>query len=349
MNLRELSRVLGLSQTTVSRALNGYPEVNAATRERVQAAARLHNYSPNTRAKGLATGRSMAIAHVIPVSSHHEMMNPVFADFIAGAGETYARHGYEMMLSVTAGREEAKLYRDIRARNSVDGIIVHAPRLNDGRHALLDELGLPYVVHGRFGDGTEGYNWLDMNNRRAFARATSFLIDLGHRRIALINGLEDMDFAARRRGGYLSMLDQHSIAPDPALMTSGEMTEFNGYDAATALFSLAAPPTAILTSSMITAMGVRRACHDHGLRLGRDISIISHDDDLSYFRNSGAVPAFTSLLSPVRDHGRLVAEMLLRVIREPSCAPLTQLLEAEFHVGLSTGPAPLTLRTATQG
>ena len=83
MKLKELARILGLSQTTVSRALNGYPEVSEATRARVAEAARRHNYRPNVRARALATGRAMTIGHVLPVSTRHEMVNPVFADFIA--------------------------------------------------------------------------------------------------------------------------------------------------------------------------------------------------------------------------------------------------------------------------
>ena len=342
MNLRELSKVLGLSQTTVSRALNGYPEVSEATRQRVAAAAGLHNYRPNTRAKGLATGRAMAIAHVIPVSSHHEMVNPVFADFIAGAGETYAAHGYDMMLSMAGHRKEENIYRDLAARRSVDGIIVHAPRLDDSRQALLQEIGLPFVVHGRFGGDTSGYNWLDMNNRRAFARATSFLLDLGHQRIGLINGLESMDFAARRRDGYCEALAIRGIAPAPELMISDEMTEHQGHGHCLTLLDRDDPPTALLTSSLITAMGVRRACNERGMTLGRDISLITHDDELSYFHNGRAEPDFTSLRSPVRDHGRRAAAMLLQVIGDPGCAPLHELLEADFNVGLSTGPVAAT-------
>lgn len=343
MNLRELSEVLGLSQTTVSRALNGYPEVNETTRQRVAQAARQYNYRPNTRAKGLATGRAMAIAHVIPVSSEHEVVNPVFADFIAGAAEVYARHGYEMMLSLVGDREEARLYRDLDAKRGVDGLIVHAPRVADTRLAILDSLTLPFVVHGRFGQRTDGYSWLDMNNRRAFARATTFLAELGHRRIALLNGLESMDFAARRRVGYERALEESGISVLPELMDSAEMTEFNGFEATRTMLRLRNPPTAFLTSSMITAIGARRACHEAGLILGRDISIISHDDDLSYFRNGGRVPDFTSLRSSVRDHGRRTAAILLQVISDPGCAPVTDLLEAEFNLGLSTGPAPLQL------
>ena len=90
MNLKELARKLDLSPTTVSRALNGYPEVNEATRERVAAAARRYNYKPNTRAIRLATGRAMAVGHVIPLATRHEIVNPVFADVIAGAmGKKY--------------------------------------------------------------------------------------------------------------------------------------------------------------------------------------------------------------------------------------------------------------------
>ena len=103
MNLRELSEILGLSQTTVSRALNGYPEVAEETRRRVQEAAVAHNYHPNIRARSLAIGRSMTIGHVIPVSKKHEMVNPIFSDFVAGAGETYSAAGYAPRCPVCVG------------------------------------------------------------------------------------------------------------------------------------------------------------------------------------------------------------------------------------------------------
>ena len=103
MNLKQFSKVLGLSPTTVSRALGGYPEVKEETRRRVRDAAAQYGYRPNRRAASLATGRAMAIGHVIPTALNHEMVNPIFADFIAGAGEIYARAGYDMLLSVVPG------------------------------------------------------------------------------------------------------------------------------------------------------------------------------------------------------------------------------------------------------
>ena len=340
MNLKQLSINLGLSQTTVSRALNGYPEVSAATRRRVEEAARAFNYAPSTRAKGLATGQALAIGHVIPVSSKHEMVNPIFGDFIAGAGETYAKHGYEMILSIVDDANEPAVYKGLKARRAVDGVIVHGPRMNDPRVALLHEIGLPFAVHGRASGCTLPYAWLDVNNRRAFQRATDFLFDLGHRRIALINGLEGMDFAHRRREGYLSALRAHDVPIDTSIMVSGEMTEVFGYQSTRDMLARPDAPTAILCSSLILALGVRRAIEERGLVLGKDISVVTHDDALSYLQNGGDVPIFTATRSSVRDAGRQLAKMLLDAIADPT-APLQQeLLEAELMVGSSTGPAP---------
>ena len=340
MNLKELAAKLGLSPTTVSRALNGYPEVNESTRERVMAAAKRHNYRPNTRAIRLATGRAFAIGHVIPLATRHEIVNPIFADFIAGAGETYSRNGYDMVLSVVPDENEEDAYRDLKARGSVDGMILHAPLMNDPRIPLLHDVGLPFVVHGRATGAELPYSWVDVNNRRAFLRATEFLLDLGHTRIGLINGLEHMDFAIRRRSGYADALAARGIDLDPALMSSDEMTEVSGYRAARRMLDLPDPPTAFLAASMISGMGARRAVEERGMEMGRDISVIIHDDDLSYMKNGEDVPIFTATRSSVREAGRLAAEMLLSLVAEPAQGPQTRMLEAELIIGQSTGPAP---------
>ena len=340
MRLKDLSARLGLSPTTVSRALNGYSDVSEYTRQRVINAAREYGYQPDARAQSLATGRAMAIGHVIPTSKRHEMVNPVFADFIAGAGETYAKAGYDMVLRVVGDADEESVYRDFMSRRRVDGVIVHGPRNHDSRIPLLKSLGFPFVVHGRVSHEDDTYSWLDMDNRRAFERATNFLLDLGHRRIALINGLETMDFAIRRRDGYLSALSARDIKPDPALMTSDEMTERHGYTAAKRMLAKTSGPTAFLTSSAIIALGVRRAALDLGLIIGRDVSIVTHDDELSYFFSTEEEPMFTATRSSVRKAGRLAADMLLNLIANPNGKPRHKLLEAPLTVGHSTGPAP---------
>lgn len=341
MNLRELSEKLGLSQTTVSRALNGYPEVSEATRQKVIAAADAHNYQPDARARSLATGRAKAIGHIIPRSTKNEMVNVVFADFIAGAGETYSRFGYDMVLSMVADDDEEQAYRTLARKRNVDGVVVHAPSRNDPRIDLLRELNLPFVVHGRSSQVTSDYNWLDVNNRRAIERATDFLLDLGHQRIALINGLERMDFALRRREGYVAALARKGIAEDTALMRSSEMTEPYGYNSAQQMLNAAHPPTAFIASSIVVAMGIRRAIEERGGVMGRDVSVICYDDVISYFPNGDGEPIFTATRSSVRAAGLRCGEILLNQIEDPERAAVHELWETELVVGASTGPAPV--------
>ncbi|WP_415715432.1 LacI family DNA-binding transcriptional regulator [Roseibium sp.] len=339
VNLKELSKKLNLSQTTVSRALNGYPEVSADTRKRVAEMAEALGYAPNSQARRLATGRSMAIGHVIP-RSIHEMMNPIFLEFIAGAGETYSKHGYDMIISVVEDDHEEDAYRQIASRKKADGVIVHGPASDEHRHELLKELNLSFVVHGRIPGAEEETSWIDMNNRRAFERATNLLLDLGHTRIALLNGLEQMDFAKRRRRGFESALEARGHVADPDLMRSSDMTEPFGCENAMEMLKSDNPPTAFLVSSMITAIGVARAVGQCGLQTGKDVSIITHDDALSFLPNSGEIPIFTCTRSSVRFAGQKAAELLLNMIANPGGKPTSLHLDAELIVGQSTGPAP---------
>jgi LacI family transcriptional regulator len=340
MNLRELSEHLNLSQTTVSRALNGYPEVNETTRRRVAEAAERFNYRPNVRAQKLAKGRSMSIGHIIPFSNQNEMVNVVFADFIAGAGEVYANHGYSMTLSLVRDEEELTAYRGVAEKGAVDGIIVHSPTRNDPRIAVLTALDIPFLVHGRASEVTTPYAWMDVNNRRAIETATKHLIGLGHRRIGLINGQEKMDFALRRRAGFTAALEAAGIEPEVGLMVSGEMSEPYGYSCAKAMLNREAPPTAIVTSSIVPALGIRRAIEERGLRMGRDVSVVCFDDAISYLPNGAETPVFTAVRSSVRDAGKRCAELLIERIKDPAQPPCNELWDAELVIGPSTGPCP---------
>ena len=100
------------------------------------------------------------------------------------------------------------------------------------------------------------------------------------------------------------------------------------------------PPTAFVLSSMILGLGGRRAIEETGLKMGRDISLIIHDDDLSYMKNGDEVPIFTATRSSVREAGRLAAAMLLDIIAGAVETPSERLMEADLIIGMSTGPAP---------
>lgn len=342
MNLKDLAATLGLSQTTVSRALNGYPEVSEATRKRVREAAREHGYRPDSRARSLATGRAMAVGLVLTTSARQEIVNPVFADFVAGAAETLADRGYDIVMSLVSEAEQTAVYRSLLRKGRVDGLIMQAPLTGDARIRILQKIGLPFVVHGRVSDHDEAYSWMDMDNWHAFHKATCHLLELGHRDIALVNGIEEMDFARRRREGFLQALSEHGVEPRRELMTSAAMTEIYGHDASRRMLDLPRPPTAFLASSMLVGMGVHRAIEARGLRMGRDVSVIVHDDGLSYLPNGTTeAPIFTATRSPVRDAGHICADMLLRLIAEPAAGPIHTKLQASLLIGPSTGPAPI--------
>lgn len=341
MNLKELAQHLNLSQTTVSRALNGYPEVGAETRRRVDEAARKLGYRPNPHAMRLATGKSHAIGHVLP-SDRALMIDPHFSDFIAGAGDVYSAHGYDVMLHVGGPEKEEIVYRRYAQSGAVDGVVVMGPRVEDWRIALLTELKLPFIVHGRHGDVESGYAWMDIDNRGAFHQAGKLLTDLGHRRIALINGIEGMTFATHRRQGYETALIEAGIAVDPAIITSHQMTEENGYRQVRRLLSTENAPTAFLLSSMLFVSGAIRACYELNLKIGNDVSLIAHDDGLPFLDAEGLMPKLSTMRSSIREAGSRVAELLIGMIRNPDDPLPHELWSVDLIVRGSTGPAPRT-------
>lgn len=338
INLKTLSEILQLSQTTVSRALNGYPEVGEKTRQRVTEAAKQYNYQPSSAASKLAKGKTHTIGHVMPIQSD-TFFNPYFSDFIAGAGLIYAKNEYEILLHASATPDEETVYRDLAQSRRVDGVVVHGPLMNDERITLLTKIGLPFVVHGRSDNADIDYSWLDVDNFEAIYRATEFLIHLGHRRIAFINGPETMNFAFSRRQGFEDAMNSHGLSIDNTLLSSGEMTESRGYTFTQTILNQTEPPTAIVTSGILMAMGAQRAISDANKLLKYDVSIITYDDCLSFLNpsNRDGVPLFTCVRSSILEAGKKVAEMLLAQIEHKTQTKMHELWKTELVVGDSTG------------
>jgi LacI family transcriptional regulator len=339
MNLKELAHHLNLSPTTVSRALNGYPEVGAKTRHRIEEAAQRLGYRPNAHARRLATGRSHAIGHVFP-SDRAVTIDPLFADFISGASELYENFGYEVMLHASGNEDELAVYRRYVQSGIVDGVVVLGPKLDDPRIALLNQLQLPFIVHGRMGDSETGYGWMDIDNRGAFHRATKLLTDLGHRQIGLINALEHMTFAQHRRQGYERALQERGLRLDPLATSTGQMTEENGYRQTRRILQLPNRPTALILGNMLLVSGAMRAINELGLQIGKDMSLIAHDDGLPFLNADGLVPSLTTTKSSIRDAGKRVAELLLARIEDPDGDLPRELWNVDLIVRGSTGPAP---------
>ena len=135
-------------------------------------------------------------------------------------------------------------------------------------------------------------------------------------------------------------LAARGVDPTPEFYTSNDMTESIGHEETTRMLAMPNPPTAFLASSFIAAMGVRRAIVEAGLTLGQDVSLVTHDDDLSYLKNGGTQPIFTATRSSVRDAGRIAAQILLNQIGSGDDCPVNKLLEVDYINGPSTGPCP---------
>jgi LacI family transcriptional regulator len=343
MNLKEFSRLVGLSQTTVSRALSGYPEVKAETRERVQQAALKFGYHPNRSATGLATGRAGAVGIVFRGGSE---FGPHTSEFMGGLGSRLEDDQIDILVStVETLEQEFATYRRLSASKRVDAVILHSPTVKDHRVNILNELGLPFVMHGR----TESpfvYAYLDIDNFGAIKRATSHLLDLGHRRIGFINGFKGRTFAEHRDQGYRSALAERAIDPDPALFGSGEFTDEVGYRFTQSFLSHSQPPTALIAGSMMSALGAMRAIRSEGLMLGRDISLIAHDDVFAYINADNMVPTVSTTRSSIRSAGSRVGEFLIQLLSGKAPEELREVWPVELVLRESTGPAPLKLASA---
>lgn len=335
IKLKDLALELGLSQTTVSRALNGYPEVNEQTRIRVADAALRHGYRPNDSARRLATGRCNAVGVVVePAGELH------ISELLIGMGSRFSREEIDIVITpLEPNPDQTQAYRRLAASRKVDAVVLHSPVPDDPRIPLLESLRMPFVVHGR-SEGAPPHAWLDIDNRQAFYDATAHLLALGHRRIATINGPRELTFAQHRDAGYSDAHAAQGLVADPGLMRHCIFTDENGFRFASELLQASPRPTAFLAGSMMTALGIIRAVRAQGLVVGRDVSLIAHDDGFPYLNADAMVPRLTTTHSPVRLAGKRIAELMLKRLAGVPVGQLQELWPVELVVRESTLPPP---------
>ena len=335
MLLKDFAARLGLSQTTVSRGLNDYPEVNPATRQRIREAAAALGYRPNANARRLATGWAGAVGLILDLDAEAHM-----SEFMHGLGYTLAERGLDILVTpMSELQDEPNTFRRLAQSKRVDAVILHSPRPDDASARLLTELGLPFVLHGRTDIGAP-VAWLDIDNEGAFRRATEHLLDLGHRRIALVNGREGRTFAEHRCKGYRDALRARGLAPDPRFVVHGRFTDEIGFRFAQSLLEQKAAPTAFLAGSMMSALGVFRAIRAAGLQLGRDVSMIAHDDVFPFLNADQMVPSMSTTRSSMRSAGNRIAELLLQLLAGRPASDIHEIWPVELVLRESTGPAP---------
>ncbi|OLP56966.1 transcriptional regulator [Rhizobium rhizosphaerae] len=337
MKLKEFAREIGLSPTTVSRALSGYPEVSAATRQRVSAEAVRLGYRPNINAVRLATGRAGAIGLVMNQAGEFQL-----TEFLRGMTEQLVRDEMDILVTpvVEDGTEaEVNAYRRVAEAGKVDAMIILAPQPNDPRIPLLQGLGMPFLVHGR-SEGSAPHAWLDIDNEGAIFRATSHLIDLGHTRIGMINGRKGMTFSLHRDIGYRRALEERGLTFDPRFVAHGNFTDEVGFTFARDMLEQGLRPTAFVAGSMMTALGIYRAARALDLVVGRDMSVIAHDDVFPYLTADNMVPSLSTTRSSMRAAGGRIATLLLQIIAGRPAEEIHELWPVELILRESTQPVP---------
>ncbi len=339
VNLKQLSQLLGLSQTTVSRALNGYPEVNRETRERVLQAVRETGYRPNKAAQRLATGKAGSIGLVMPTASGHPS-DVHFGEFLAGLGDEAVRHDFHFVMTPADPEDEVGALKRLAVSGNVDALFLSYMRGHDPRLEMLKSLSIPFIVHGRSFGTEPDYPYLDIDNEGAFYDATKLLLQLGHTRFALMNGPEPLDFAIRRKNGVAAALAERGLSLSQRCVSNSLMTDEEGTLAMERFLDIPDRPTAILCSSTVLALGAIRATSQAGLRLGEDISLIAHDDVLPLLKPENFSVPLTTTRSSLRAAGVRIAQRLISNVKNVGAYPQQELWKAELIVRASTGAAP---------
>jgi len=336
MDLKQLSRVLDLSPTTVSRALNGYAEVSEATRLRVMAAAAEHGYKPNFAARRLALQKSETVGIIYPPDVG-ELADPRFLEVVAGLTERFSEHGIDLLIVTTRQKDELATYARMVQGRRVDALIVARTRVDDARVDYLLDTGFPFVAYGRT-SRCEEHAWFDFDNAQGTALAMQRLVDFGHRDIAYVQAPQQLNFAFQRLAGYRQGLARAGLPERAEWIVPSGMTRRGGYEAMRQLLALPKPPTAVLVDNNLAGIGAVRAVLDAGVTLGQQLSVIVYDgvpED-----NLLPSPAITSIDQPTPHRaGEMLAALMQKAQQHKPLDELQVLWHPSITAGDSDGPA----------
>jgi LacI family transcriptional regulator len=332
MNLKGLANLLGVSKTTVSRALNGYPEVNGRTRERVLAAAREAGYEANPLARGLAVGRQNVFG-MIHSLAYAEMADPFFLSLMGGMSAALEQSRINLFIAPVSSHNEQPSYEQMVRGRRVDALVVGRTRVQDERIAYLSRAGFPFVAHGRTSTSAP-YAWFDYDNEAGMRLASGRLLGLGHQRIALISAPLAFTFARQRRDSFLRTLAGAGLAADPRHLVDGVQERRQGYAAMRTLLATSPRPSAVIVDNHLAGIGAVSALLDAGIQLGSGMSVIvwgSVDDTLV-----GAHVSTVEQPDPQRAGAR-IGDMLQALLAGTPPGELQELWQPVLLPGASVG------------
>jgi len=304
--INDVARIAGVSKKTVSRVINRSPMLNQATREKVESVIADLGYIPNLQARALALRRNFLIGLI-----HDNPNAQMVINFQEGVLEGLA--GTEFALVVRpVDRHSPALFdsiRDFIEQQRLYGVLVLPPLSeSDELAALFRELGCRYVRMGsaRLDDAE---HLVESNDREAVRAAVEHLIELGHKRIGLVQGPDGFRSARERAQGFRDALGVHGLAVPPELIDKGNYTFDTGKAAAGRILDAANPPSAIFASNDEMAAGVLVAARERGIDVPGELSILGFDDTAIA---AHIWPPLTTVRWPIVAMARAAARKLVR-------------------------------------
>ncbi|MGH2514336.1 MAG: LacI family DNA-binding transcriptional regulator [Ktedonobacterales bacterium] len=310
--IEDIARLAGVSRGTVSRVLNRRPDVDRETRARVLRVIEEQGYVPSLTAAGLAGGRNRLIGMVVPVFTWS-----ILGELVRGITEILNRTAYELVLYTFNDEDLHRDRRDILNRllatQLTAGLLAVYPGELSVQLNELYEQGVPVVVI----DDQREHNvpWVRADDATGAYHAVNHLIQLGHRRVAHIQGPAEYLVSHDRHQGYLRALEEAGIAPAAELVLEGDFLPQSGYVCAQRLFDLPEEirPTAIFASADQMAYGVLRAAEERGVSVPKDLALVGFDDDAP---SAHVFPPLTTVRQPSYEMGREGINLLLALLAE---------------------------------
>lgn len=331
VTLQRLAQELGLSTATVSLALRDSPVVAEATRLKVQEVARARGYVANRGAASLRTART----NIIGVGLH-DIINPSFTELLAALEDALSAAGKTILLGV--GQEDVARQTRILgtlAEYRPDAFIV-SPAAGTGIEDLraLAISGIAVVQVTREVEGS-GFDFAGSDDETGVALAVSHLVDLGHRRIAMVGGFDAASTGRRRLAGYQKGLAAHGLPYDPTLWAAGRGTREQGRAAVEQLLAMEEPPTAAVCFNDLCAFGALMGIQAAGMTAGVDFSIVGYDDigEAALWH-----PPLTTVFTRIPEYGTAAAGLALARVANPGRPVERVVLEPRLVARASAGP-----------
>lgn len=311
-NIKDLAKAAGVSITTVSRALNGYSDVSEKTRNRIKKLAEEMSYRPNAQAQSLVLKRTNTIGVILSEIKRSNAKDAFAFEALCGINDRASELNYDILLfSTNPNKQMKKSYSDLCRERAVDGAILQGLKMNDPYlKEVVDQPHFPCVLIDIPVAG-DRVGHVTTDNVYGARDAVRHLVELGHRRIGMVNGYDEAAVSHERLSGYMLGLQEAGIAYEPDLVADGRFSEEGGAEAARAMLERHPDVTAIFCASDLMALGVLKAAESLGLSVPGDLSVVGYDD-ISIA--SYCSPSLTTIRQERYDIGYQAAQLLIDML-----------------------------------